>query len=190
MPIARRQDGRTRGQSLAEFALVLPILMLILGGIVQLGMVFWAQNTLTQVVRDTGRWAATQQGCSVAAVDVSQEANTVAANSSLLGYSTPWPAATSETVSSPPFDSSGDTNVQNFPGTNGEGVAVAWVVDSDPPTATYPTGQGCPPKDSTAVYHVTVKIVHSVPVFIPLPGLPNNSVVLSSMAQFRMEPAP
>ena len=47
---------RSRGQSLAEFALVFPILMIILGGIIQFGIIFWAQNTLTQVARDTGRW--------------------------------------------------------------------------------------------------------------------------------------
>jgi Flp pilus assembly protein TadG len=42
---------RSRGQSLAEFALVFPILMLIIGGIIQFGVIFWGQNTLTQVAR-------------------------------------------------------------------------------------------------------------------------------------------
>ena len=37
--------------------------MLILGGIIQFGIIFWGQNTLTQVARDTGRWASTQVTC-------------------------------------------------------------------------------------------------------------------------------
>ncbi len=80
-------SNRRRGQSVAEFALVLPVLVAILGGIIQFGVIFWAQNTLTQVVRDTGRWAATQQNCTNAA-PVIAEANTIAWSSSLLVYTT------------------------------------------------------------------------------------------------------
>jgi Flp pilus assembly protein TadG len=53
----RRQDEH--GQALVEFALIFPILMLLLGGMIQFGMIFWGQNTLNQLVRDTGRFAAT-----------------------------------------------------------------------------------------------------------------------------------
>jgi Flp pilus assembly protein TadG len=84
---------RSRGQSLAEFAIVFPVLMLILGGIIQFGIIFWGQNTLTQIARDTGRWAASQQGCSAATVDVLGTANTIASRSSLIGYSAAWTAA-------------------------------------------------------------------------------------------------
>jgi Flp pilus assembly protein TadG len=76
---------RSSGQSLAEFALVFPILMLIIGGIIQFGIIFWGQNTLTQVVRDTGRWAATQIDCTTTA-PVIATANAIAAQSSLIGY--------------------------------------------------------------------------------------------------------
>ena len=53
----RRDTSRThgRGQSLVEFALVFPILMILVGGIIQFEIIFWAQNRLTQVARDTGR---------------------------------------------------------------------------------------------------------------------------------------
>lgn len=94
-PILLRRSSdrpRTRGQSLAEFALVFPILMLILGGIIQFGLIFWGQNTLNQVVRDTGRWAATQQGdCQTGGGQAAETtlitttATTVANNSSLIG---------------------------------------------------------------------------------------------------------
>ena len=78
---------RSRGQSLAEFALVAPVVLAVLGGIIQFGILFWAQNTITQVVRDTGRWAATQPNCSDPSLVVDQ-ANVIAATSALMGYST------------------------------------------------------------------------------------------------------
>lgn len=80
----------TRGQSLAEFAIVFPMLMLILGAIIQFGVIFWGQNTLTQIARDTGRWASTQNGCSTATVDVLGTAKSIAAGSSLVGPSSGW----------------------------------------------------------------------------------------------------
>jgi Flp pilus assembly protein TadG len=89
---ASRSRDRTRGQSLAEFALVFPVLMLIIGGTIQFGIIFWGQNTLNQVVRDTGRWAATQQTDCVSGVGkaagtaaIQLTANSVAAQSALIG---------------------------------------------------------------------------------------------------------
>lgn len=84
---------RSRGQSLAEFAIVFPVLMLIIGGIIQFGIIFWGQNTLNQVARDTGRWAASQQTCGGAMVgQIRTTARTIASRSSLIGY-TAWPDA-------------------------------------------------------------------------------------------------
>lgn len=93
----RARPGRARGQSLAEFALVFPILMLIIGGIIQFGLIFWGQNTLTQVARDTGRWAATQIDCT-APGPVIATANAIAAQSSLIGYTPGEFNATNTTV--------------------------------------------------------------------------------------------
>ena len=86
-PMSRMHRGseRSRGQSLAEFAIVFPVLMLILGGIIQFGIIFWGQNTLTQVARDAGRWAASQLTCPTDAT-VTPVANTIAGSSSLIGY--------------------------------------------------------------------------------------------------------
>jgi Flp pilus assembly protein TadG len=88
--LRRPSRHRSRGQSLAEFAIVFPVLMLVLGGIIQFGIIFWAQNTLTQVVRDTGRWAASQQSCDVLTepANIISRANAIAGASSLIGYST------------------------------------------------------------------------------------------------------
>lgn len=57
--------GLSRGQALAEFAIVIPIFMLVVGGIIQLGILFWGQNTLNQIVRDAGRYAVTESDCTV-----------------------------------------------------------------------------------------------------------------------------
>ena len=48
---------RERGQALAEFAIVVPVFMLLLTGMIQFGIILWGQNTLNQVVRDAGTGA-------------------------------------------------------------------------------------------------------------------------------------
>jgi Flp pilus assembly protein TadG len=47
------------GQGLAEFALVAPVFFMAVFGIIQLGLLFGAQNGLVNAVRDTARYAAT-----------------------------------------------------------------------------------------------------------------------------------
>jgi len=86
--ILRRHHREHRGQALVEFALVLPILVLILLGIMQFGLLFWGQITLTQVARDAGRWAATQEECDTVAnrTAVIGQARAIATESSLYGY--------------------------------------------------------------------------------------------------------
>lgn len=85
---------RERGQALAEFALVFPIFMIMVAAIIQFGIIFWGQNTLNQIVRDTGRWAATQQSCNDLATQtaIRNKARAIATQSSLIGY-TSWPDA-------------------------------------------------------------------------------------------------
>lgn len=143
----RRPDRRhTRGQSLAEFALVFPILFLIVAAIIQFGLVFWSQNTLTQVARDTGRWASTQQDCNAgsATPTVVTTANAIAASSTLFGY-------TAGSWTSP-------TNVD-----------VSWVADSttSPPST-------CPPVGNQQVAYVTITLHHTVPMFFPFLPINNN----------------
>jgi Flp pilus assembly protein TadG len=105
----RRRTRVARGQSLVEFAIILPVLMLILGGIIQFGVLFWAQNTLTQIARDTGRWAATQtvSPCSAGAAAIQSQATAIAGNSSLLAPGNPVTATATWTPSGgtcPPVD--------------------------------------------------------------------------------------
>lgn len=154
------------------------MLVAILGGIIQFGLIFWAQNTLTQVVRDTGRWAVTQTtDCTSSATwttaqnNVVTEAKSIASSSSLLGY--------------PPTP-----GWQLIPsGSTAEGVAVQWA--ESPANA----GDTCPASSNAQVWFVTITINHSVPTFFPgmqyLPGLGSNGqLMLSSTATFRMEPEP
>ena len=56
--------AKEHGQALVEFAIVIPVFVLILAGVIQFGMILWGQNTLNQVVRDAGRYAATLPDCS------------------------------------------------------------------------------------------------------------------------------
>jgi Flp pilus assembly protein TadG len=182
-PTLRR---RSRGQSLAEFAIVFPVFIAIVGGIIQFGLIFWAQNTLTQVVRDTGRWEATQQAspCSSNTTPLLAQANGIAGNASLFGYTTgEFTVLTAGTT---------DASVTSF--TTANAMAVAWVKDSIETPA-----QACPPTDNRAAYHVTIRINQQVPTFFPgmqfLPSLGTCDssgchITLSSTAQFRMEPAP
>ena len=183
--LSRSRSGhRSFGQALVEFALVVPLFIALIAAIIQFGFLFWAQNTLTQVVRDTGRWAATQQAspCSstVQMNAVTSQANGVAANSSLFGHSADWTGTLSTS----------DSLVKSYSTNNS--LAVAWVADLDPSSI------GCPPKANAAVWHVIIKVNQVVPTFFPgmayLPGLgtcdPSCHITLSSTAQFRMEPAP
>lgn len=149
----------SRGQSLAEFAIVFPVLMLIVGAIIQFGLIFWAQNTLNQVVRDTGRWASTQQDCTSSA-NVIATANSIAAQSSLIGYTTgSW--------------------------TSGN-VTVAWPPTDGPDAGTAP--DPCPPTSNQELGWVEITVSHNVPVFFPL--VPGTVGTIESKTEFRMEPQP
>ncbi len=176
------RSRRSRGQALAEFAIVVPVFVAMIAGVIQFGLLFWAQNTLTQVVRDTGRWEATQQTapCSAGASAVVTQANTIAGNSSLFGYR-----------STNPFVQYNPTS-PSWP--NGS-VAVTWT-NATPSVS----GSSCPPPNNAQVWYVSITVRHTVPTFFPgmdyLPALgtcdPTNGcrITLSSTAQYRMEPKP
>jgi Flp pilus assembly protein TadG len=52
---ASRAKGRDRGAAAIEMALVLPLLLLVLGGIIDFGRLFGAQMTITQASREGAR---------------------------------------------------------------------------------------------------------------------------------------
>jgi hypothetical protein len=162
-----RRARDDRGQALVEFALVLPILVLIMLGVMQFGILFWTQITLTQVARDTGRWTSTQVwNCSTGAVaptagtQIAAQANLIAQRSTLFG----WASTNQITLASGP-------------------------------TYTEIVGNGiCPPDDNQEVWNDSFELRHNVVVFIPFLAT-NNCVpgcqrALTSEVQFRVEPAP
>lgn len=141
--MSARPSRRTgaRGQALAEFALVFPVFFLVVAGMIQFGIIFWGQNTLTQVVRDTGRWAASQKNCGDAFKgDVRSTARLIAGQSSLFGYRKGVGANT---------------------GSWSDGSIVV----------TYDPASGCVPASNTQTAWVTIAVTHQVPVFFPwIPG--------------------
>jgi Flp pilus assembly protein TadG len=182
-----RWSRQRRGQSLVEFALILPILLMLVGGIIQYGVIFATKHSLIQVGRDVGRWAATQDYApcrtnSVADDQPVKQANITAIQSQLLGYASgDWNALNLTTYSD-------NTTLPASP-PNTEGVEAVWTNTTPDP---------CPPLDSTDVAWVTVRLTHRAPVLLPgfpyLPGLgtcdPSGCYfVLTTTAKFRMEPA-
>ena len=136
------EELHPRGQALAEFAIVLPVLFALIAGIIQFGLIFWSQQTLTQIARDTGRWAATQTFCDGNTAQVTATANDIAGSSTLFGYSTGlW--------------ADGGADPTNK-------VVVSWLRES---------GEPCPPTTNQDEAWVRVSIDHQVPVFFPIvPG--------------------
>jgi hypothetical protein len=178
------------GQSLVEFALILPILLMLVGGIVQYGMIFATKHSLIQVGRDVGRWAATQgyAPCRSAAIDPDgaepfTQADSIARTSRLMGYGAPgaiWNAGN--------FVVYTDNSALSTNPPSTESVEVVW---------SYAAGQPCPPIDSTNVAWVTIRLTHRAPVILPgfpyLPGLGTCDVdgcflAVTTKAEFRMEP--
>jgi TadE-like protein len=187
--ISRRH---ARGQALVEFAIVVPLLLAVLGGIIQFGVIFWSQNTLTQIVRDTGRWEASQQTkpCSSQATAdaVALRAGSIAQNASLIGYpgSQPWTTGTLSTTWPPVPDNR-----------RPEGVEVAWPNPDPANPPNLDPLKDCPPSSNSTAWFVTIRISHVIPVFIPgmqyLPGIGDQACTclsISATTTFRMEPAP
>ena len=144
--------------------MVLPVLVLIMLAVMQFGILFWAQITLTQVARDTGRWVATQVWTcdpldGTAAAQVASQANLIAEKSTLFG----WSAGNQITLASGP-------------------------------TYTKVVGVQCPPDDNQEVWNVSFELSHAVPVFVPWLATNGCSGgcerALTSEVQYRVEPAP
>jgi hypothetical protein len=171
------------GQTLVEFAIVLPVFLLIVFAIIQLGLIFWAQNTLTQVVRDTGRWAATQQTrpCASGGPALVTKADAIARVSSLLGYTAgEWTGINGGVPFA--FDAPASR----------EGVEASWPNSTDLPGGFLPND--CPPDTNQIAWFVNIRAHHEVPLFFPvigqfIPSCNASSCSLSSSVQFRMEPS-
>jgi Flp pilus assembly protein TadG len=165
--------GHERGQALVEFAMIAGLFLFVIGAIIQFGIILWSQNAVTEIARDTARWAVTESGspCDSPARrgDVAAAADELAQRARLVGYGAgAWTSAV-------PLISMAD-----------EGVGVDWTV---------PTGfaSDCPPSDNGLAVFVTVRVSHAVPIFIPglqlvAPTCGSAGFCVSSSTELRMEP--
>jgi hypothetical protein len=67
----RRQPASTRGQSLVEFALVFPIIILLIAGFFEIGRAVFAYNTIANAARQGARVATVNQLANVTECDES-----------------------------------------------------------------------------------------------------------------------
>ena len=51
------RSDRSRGQAMVEFALVIPVFILLMVGIFDLGRVVWVNDTLATAAREAARFA-------------------------------------------------------------------------------------------------------------------------------------
>jgi Flp pilus assembly protein TadG len=173
-PFRRIGSSARRGQALVEFGLVIGLFMLVIGGIVQFGIILWSQNTITEVSRDTARYAVTlsDSPCDAATTrtKVATAANQLAREASLVSYSTGmWATAPGISALGP------------------EGIGVDW----QSPDSTFPID--CPPSDNLTVWTVRVQINHVVPIFLPglqfiAPPCGVDGFCLTTETELRMEP--
>lgn len=66
--------AKTRGQALVEFALVIPLVLLLFMGIVDFGRAIYAYNTISNAARDGARKAIVDQTAGVAAREAADQA--------------------------------------------------------------------------------------------------------------------
>jgi Flp pilus assembly protein TadG len=169
----RSRAAARRGQALVEFGLVIGLFMLVIGGLVQFGVILWSQNSITEIARDTARYAATlsDSPCdSEARPEVAVAANQRARTASLMNYTNGlWASAPAISTLGP------------------EGIGVDW----QSPDSTFPTD--CPPSDNLTVWTVKVQVNHVIPIFLPglqiiAPPCAANGFCLSTETELRMEP--
>jgi Flp pilus assembly protein TadG len=67
-----RKNGRTEGQALVEFALVIPMFLALLFGVIDLGRVIWANDSLANAAREGARYASVHAGTPALTTSVSK----------------------------------------------------------------------------------------------------------------------
>lgn len=174
---------KSKGQALVEFALVIGLFMLVIGGLVQFGLILWSQNTITQVARDTARYAvALSDPCNTAAIRtnaVAVAADKLAREASLMSYSPGlWSTAPKISALGP------------------EGVGVDWFEDGVEADSQLPGGPfsiDCPPADNATVWTIRVRVNHVVPIILPglqliAPPCAASGFCVATETELRMEP--
>jgi nitrate reductase NapE component len=169
---SRPRARRRRGQALTEFALTFGIFMLVVGAIIQFGLLLWTMNTIHQIARDTARWEATQPSapCESATnrAAVASRSDTLAGQWSLMGYPRgTWTSAVDVDAVGP------------------SGVGVSWTGGT--------FVNDCPPSDNQTPWFVHIRINHTVPIFFPglqilAPTCGSSGFCITTTTEVRMEP--
>lgn len=166
---------RTAGQALPEFALILPVFLLVLFGIMQMGFLFAGQNGMSNAAREAARYASTLPtpdttaagDCSVAGANakvVYDRLRTVSLAQYIPGF------LTSNLVTPTPLSSCGTAALA------GTGTGVAYCAS--------------PKGDGTYDLRVRIAAVYRHPLFIPLVGRifsATGTWQLSSVEEMRVE---
>jgi Flp pilus assembly protein TadG len=98
----RRQLREERGQAMAEFAIVLPIFVVLLFGIIQFGIVFSNYETLTDATRSGARAGAVARNdpdpSATATAAVKSSASDLNQSNLDVSVSSPWTSGSDVTV--------------------------------------------------------------------------------------------
>ncbi len=90
-PMLIGETREQRGQALPEFALVLPILAILLFGVIQLGVIFGGYNALINSVREAARYGSVCVGsAATCGPNTASYAGTKIAQSGFAYASAPW----------------------------------------------------------------------------------------------------
>ena len=168
------------GQNLVEFALLLPVLMYILMGIMQFGLIFAVYLTLNNAVREGARWA------SIYVYDnsVSQSSNDTARNDGLLDRLVDARGVLSMNRTSNTTNFAASSTWTSGTGTSGAGAACLiptnttlekWFDNGDTLVCyDYTTADG--PNTTRKGYFMYVESYYHLQVFMPLlqPFLPDD----------------
>ena len=152
-----RRSSHRRGQSLVEFALVLPMLLLLVGRqLFSTGILIATSHTLTKIGRDLGRWAATRMPQTASTWDwarhspMAQRAHAIAVGVEPHGLYDRYTMG-DEFPLLRLWRHAGDAAEHG--GRRGCVVRSKW--------------RTCPPEDSTTAVFVTVRLAHRAPVVLP-----------------------
>ncbi|MGO9246907.1 MAG: TadE/TadG family type IV pilus assembly protein [Verrucomicrobiia bacterium] len=107
-----------RGEGLVEFAFVLPMALLLMFALIDLGRYYWIRETVENAVRQAGRYAVTGQSLPG---DSRVQSITQVAENAMAGLDTL--NTTTITVSSSPVGQSGNST-KGFAGYGGENVTI------------------------------------------------------------------
>ena len=162
---------------MVEFALIAGLFILVVGAVIQFGAILWSQNTITQVARETARWAVTQ---STSPCDSPASRAALAATAHRLARE--WLLVDHPAGS---WSSAGPISALGA-----RGVGVDWPI---PPASITLYETDCPPADNGLNWFVQVRVNHTVPILVPglqfiAPPCASPGFCISSIAELRMEP--